>query len=70
MRCYRILYVNEKGDRALTFFGDPLTSLSLSEDDLYSYVQILFSRAHPNCHIIEITKGVYSEDNFIFLKGD
>lgn len=55
MRGYRILYLNEKGERDSTFFVEPMTSLVLSPEALLSYVEQIFILAHPNCSIIEIS---------------
>lgn len=62
MRGYRILYLNEKGEREVTFFGEPHTSFSLSPEDLYTYIDLIFTVSHPNCRIIEITKHIFDDD--------
>lgn len=58
---YRILFVNEKGERDSVEYLDVDKFLPLDPTDLDSLIETFFKLANPNCTIIEISNFVFKE---------
>lgn len=53
---FRIDYIETDGSKHFTFFGMPMASFKISEDDVADVVTMMFGNAHPGCKIISMEK--------------
>lgn len=60
---YKIVYSEPDGTITDTFFGEPMSSFSLSRSDYMDIVKMMFHNAHPNCKIISCERCTYENYN-------
>lgn len=53
---YKILYKEPDGAIADTFFGEPMTNISLPKQCYMEVIKLLFGSAHPGCEIVSIER--------------
>lgn len=56
---YKIVYKEPDGTITDTFFGEPITNISLSRQSRQYYMEViklLFGSAHPACEIVSIER--------------
>ena len=51
---YKIVYKEPDGAITDTFFGEPMTNISLSKQCYMEVIKLMFSTAHPGCDILSI----------------
>lgn len=51
---YKIVYKEPDGTTTATFFGDPMTNISLPKQCYMEIIKLLFGSAHPDCEIVSI----------------
>ena len=53
---YKIVYKEPDGTITDTFFGDPISNISLSYSSNMDVITFIFSMAHPDCEILSIER--------------
>lgn len=53
---YKIVYKEPDGTVTNTFFGEPMTNISLSKQCYMEVIKLLFGSAHPGCEIVSIER--------------
>lgn len=53
---YKIIYKEPDGTVIDTFFGEPMTNISLQKQCYMEVIKLLFWNAHPGCDIISIER--------------
>lgn len=53
---YKIVYRQPDGVISDTFFGEPITNISLLEPCYMEVIKLLFGSAHPDCEIVSIER--------------
>lgn len=53
---YKIVYIEPDGTVTNTFFGEPMTNISLPKQCHMEVIKLLFSSAHPGCEIVSIER--------------
>lgn len=53
---YKIVYKEPDGTITDTFFGEPMTNISLSRQYYMEVIKLLFGSAHPGCEIVSIER--------------
>lgn len=53
---YKIVYKEPDGTIANTFFGEPMTNISLPQQCYMEVIKLLFGSAHPGCEIVSIER--------------
>lgn len=51
---YKIVYKEPDGTITDTFFGEPMTNISLPKQCCMEIIKVLFGSAHPDCEIVSI----------------
>lgn len=51
---YKIVYREPNGTVTNTFFGEPMTNISLPKQRYMEVIKLLFGSAHPGCEIVSI----------------
>lgn len=53
---YKIVYRQSDGAISDTFFGEPMTNISLPKQCHMEVIKLLFGSAHPGCEIVSIER--------------
>lgn len=53
---YKIVYKEPDGTIIDTFFGEPMTNMSLPKQCYMDVIKLLFGSAHPGCEIVSIER--------------
>lgn len=53
---YKIVYKEPDGTITETFFGEPMTNISLPEQCYMGVIKLFFGSAHPGCEIVSIER--------------
>lgn len=53
---YKIVYRQPDGAISDTFFGEPMTNISLPKQCYREVIMLLFGSAHPGCEVISIER--------------
>lgn len=53
---YKIVYKEPDGTVTNTFFGEPMTNISLPKQCYMEVIKLLFGSAHPGCEIVSIER--------------
>lgn len=53
---YKIVYKQPDGTITDTFFGEPMTNISLLKQRYMEAIKLLFGSAHPDCEIVSIER--------------
>lgn len=53
---YKIVYKEPDGTVTDTFFGEPITSISLPKQCYMDVIKLFFGSAHPGCEIVSIER--------------
>lgn len=53
---YKIVYRQSDGTTTATFFGEPMTNISLPKLCNMEVIKLLFGSAHPGCEIVSIER--------------
>lgn len=53
---YKIVYKEPDGTVINTFFGEPMTNISLPKQCYMEVIKLLFGSAHPGCEIVSIER--------------
>lgn len=53
---YKIVYKELDGTIIDTFFGEPMTNISLPKQCYMDVIKLLFGSAHPGCEIVSIER--------------
>lgn len=53
---YKIVYKEPGGAITDTFFGEPMTNISLSKQGYMEVIKLLFGSAHPGCEIVSVER--------------
>lgn len=53
---YKIVYKEPDGTVTNTFFGEPMTNISLPKQCYTEVVMMFFDYAHPGCEVISIER--------------
>lgn len=54
---YKIIYKEPDGTTTATFFGEPMTNISLPKQCYMEVIKLLFGSAHPDCEIVSIERS-------------
>lgn len=58
---YKIVYKEPDGTITDTFFGEPMTNISLPEQCYMEVIKLLFGSAHLGCEIVSIERCSFEE---------
>ena len=58
---YKIVYKELDGTITHTFFGEPITNISLPKQCYMDVIKLLFGSAHPGCEIVSIERCSFEE---------
>lgn len=58
---YKIVYKEPDGTITDTFFGEPITNISLPEQCYMDVIKLFFGSAHPGCEIVSIERCNFEE---------
>lgn len=58
---YKIVYKEPDGTIIDTFFGEPITNISLPEQCYMEVIKLFFGSAHPGCEIVSIERCSFEE---------
>lgn len=53
---YKIVYKEPDGTVINTFFGEPMTNISLSKQCYMEVINLLLGSAHPDCEIVSVER--------------
>lgn len=53
---YKIVYQEPDGTVTDTFFGEPMTNISLPKQCYMEVIKLFFGSAHPGCEIVSIER--------------
>lgn len=53
---YKIVYKEPDGTVTNTFFGEPMSNISLRKQCYMEVIKLLFGSAHPGCEIVSIER--------------
>lgn len=58
---YKIVYKEPDGTITHTFFGEPMTNISLPKQCYMDVIKLFFGSAHPGCEIVSIERCSFEE---------
>lgn len=58
---YKIVYRQPDGAISDTFFGEPITNISLPKQCYMDVIELFFGSAHPGCEIVSIERCSFEE---------